>query len=475
MCTASAEVSAAGRFVQRGDHGIALAIHGAGVASDYAEQLLASLGLAVRREDGIADEHPALAWARSGAMLLTGRAGGPPQMCPFPLASCVDGALAAFIAVSGPTMGCNPTSAILSDRAALAGLRRNGAVSAGGATRLLRAADGWIAVTLARQADWDLVPAWLEEAGADTWPALEAVISRGAADACVERGRLIGLAVASAVQPRRRAPPWYAVVAEGEPAGDATARKPPLVVDFSSLWAGPLCTQLLQGVGARVIKVESLRRPDGARYGSTGFYDLLNGGKLSVALDFGTRSGTDQLRQLLEKADIVIEASRPRALRQLGIDSRAVVAERRGLTWLSLTGHGWAEPEGSWIAYGDDAGVAAGLSGALLDLVGEPLFCGDAIADPVAGVHAALLAMATHRRGGGRLVALSLRDVLGHCVGFALPGSEDGLGARWRDWRRVAEAAGVPDRLPAPRRPVERARALGADTAAVLAAHGIRC
>ncbi|MFA7270351.1 MAG: CoA transferase [Sterolibacterium sp.] len=433
------------------------------------------MGLLVCREHRAADEHPALAWVRSGAMTLTGRADGPPQMCPFPLASCVDGALAAFNAVSGATTGCNPTATILSERAALAGLRRNGAISASGSTRLLRAADGWIAVSLARQADWELVPAWLDGDYAETWPRLAALISRRAADVCVERGRLLGLAVASAVQPNLNPAPWFTVIAEGEPADDTVAEKPPLVVDLTSLWAGPLCTHLLQRAGAQVIKVESLQRPDGARNGSVDFFDLLNGGKLSVALDLRTPMGIHQLRQLLHRADIVIEASRPRALQQLGIDSRTIVAERKGLTWLSITGHGWAEPQGNWIAYGDDAGVAAGLSGALLDLVGEPMFCGDAIADPIAGVHAALLALASHRGGGGRLLAISLREVLSHCIRFALPDCGEKLHDRWRDWQRIAQVAAIPDSLPAARRPAERARALGADTFAVLADWGIRC
>jgi hypothetical protein len=45
---------------------------------------------------------------------------------------------------------------------------------------------------------------------------------------------------------------------------------------------------LLALAGARVVKVESTRRLDGARSGSSAFYDLLNAGKESVALDFAS-------------------------------------------------------------------------------------------------------------------------------------------------------------------------------------------
>ena len=100
-----------------------------------------------------------------------------------------------------------------------------------------------------------------------------------------------------------------------------------LVVDLSSLWAGPLCAQLLTAAGARTVKVESTSRPDGARRGPAPFYDLLHAGQDSVALDFRDHRDVDRLRTLLAAADIVIEASRPRALAQLGIDAAGM---RRG-------------------------------------------------------------------------------------------------------------------------------------------------
>ena len=49
------------------------------------------------------------------------------------------------------------------------------------------------------------------------------------------------------------------------PAAEFEIDPHPLVVDLSALWAGPLCAHLLGLAGARVVKVESLGRPDGAR------------------------------------------------------------------------------------------------------------------------------------------------------------------------------------------------------------------
>jgi hypothetical protein len=125
-----------------------IAIAGAGAASDYARRLLGDLGLPVSRIDGARDPHPALAWARSGAMALTGRADGLPRVPSGPLASCASGVARALSA-----LGAKPpadAAALLGERAATAGLARCGDVSAGGRCRLLRTADGHGALNLAR-------------------------------------------------------------------------------------------------------------------------------------------------------------------------------------------------------------------------------------------------------------------------------------------------------------------------------------
>lgn len=451
-------------------------LDGDGCATDYADRLLSSLGVDVRRDYRRADVHPAISWARSGAMSLTGRADGSPQMCPVPLASCVEGVLAAFTVIAGEHVAARlPGAAVLSEHAACAGLRRNGAISPGGGSRLLRTADGWLAVSLTRSADWELVPAWLEDAATASWDSVTETVGKRPAALLLERGRLLGLAVALAGQPSQAPVSWHAVMLDSAPGNATKNRERPLVIDLSSLWAGPLCGHLLQIAGAQVVKVESRRRPDGARNGSADFYNLLNHGKASVALDFAAPRGLDQLRRLLLKADIVIEASRPRALRQLGIDAEHLLAENPGLTWLSITGYGRSEPQANWIAYGDDAGVAAGLSGLLLDLTGNPIFCSDAIADPLTGLHAALAALASFRGGGGRLIALSLHDVLSHCSQFTLPDSSEAIRERWRDWRNVAQTAGMPAILPAARIAGGTARPLGADTSSILTAMEIPC
>lgn len=445
---------------------------GAHTARAWAEQLLLALGQRALRPLELPDEHPALTWAQSGLMALTGRRDGPPQMCPAPLAACADGALAALASLvpEGAFAGLRG-SQLLAERAAIAGHTRNGAISPGGSCRLLDTVDGRIALNLARDEDWSLLPAWLESDGVASWEAIGRAVRERPTAERVERGREIGLAVAFDEMPPGR-PEWSSIVgaAHGRdssgpavaPMGRSHRNASPLVVDLSSLWAGPLCGHLLRLAGAEVIKVEGTRRPDGARQGPRAFFDLLNGGKASVALDFPAAEGREALRRLLRRADIVVESSRPRALRQLGIHAEQLLRSNPRLTWISITGHGRGPERGNWIAYGDDAGVAAGLSAVMREATGQRLIVGDAIADPLTGLHAALAAWAGYRSGGAGLISLALSDVVSHCIGFDPP--EAGWAVRTGQWTRLLAQAGAAALAPRLRRPHGLARPLGAST-----------
>ncbi len=224
-----------------------------------------------------------------------------------------------------------------------------------------------------------------------------------------------------------------------------------VVVDLSSMWAGPLCARLLGLAGADVIKVETPGRPDGARAGERRFFDWLHGGHRSVVLDFRSESGRRALGALIAAADVVIEASRPRALAQLGL-APEMIPHREGQVWLSITGYGRGDPAASeLVAFGDDAAVAGGLvgwTGAGLRDDGdwndggdgdwdgaEPVFCADAIADPLTGLCGALAVARSVAGGGGELIDLSMRDVATVFAAAAVDHGPHSVRAGWR-WRR---------------------------------------
>ena len=379
----------------------------------HARRLLASLGIATEEIADDTEDHPHLVWARSGAMALTGASS--PMPIRAPLASAARGAFLALAALSPRVRTAFPSDfnpeTLLSERAAIAGLTRQGHRSCGGSCELMSTRDGVIALNLARDEDWEQLPALLADTAprAGDWAGLRHSLRRQRTERLLERGQLLGLAIADAVHsPAPR--PWF----QRQVPGDTPAPgHQPLVVDLSALWAGPLCGSLLAAAGGRVIKVESRQRPDGARQGPRAFFDLLNQGKESLALDLTSAQGQRQLAALIEQADIVIESSRPRALRQLGIDAEAIVRRQPGKLWISLTGYGRSHE--LRIAYGDDAGVAAGLSHLLFEDSGHYRFCGDAIADPLTGLHAAVAACAHWHGGRGGLLDISLVDVVRFC------------------------------------------------------------
>jgi hypothetical protein len=433
------------------------------------------------------EECPALGWAASGGMALTGHADGVPVVSPaagFGLLGLVVRQLAEATRATGLEVRADPAE-LLAGRAALAGFTRRGRVSAGGSARLMRAADGWCAVNLSRAEDVAAVPAVLGMLGTDStgeaWDALEAAAACTSAAELADAAQLLG--IPAAALPPRSAAVTAATPAPGPGVVSRLAGRSPgarlagaVVVDLSSMWAGPLCARLLGLAGAQVIKVETPDRPDGARAGDRRFFDWLHAAHRSVVVDFRSESGRSMLAALLEAADVVIEASRPRALAALGLapDMRR---HPDGQVWLSITGYGRAEADRDRVAFGDDAAVAGGLVGwtgnapAEGDAAGEPVFCADAIADPLTGLAGALAVARSVGAGGGELIDLSMRAVAAAYAAAPDPdhGSHevraDGSDTIVRCARLGREQMVLPPARPVPGSP---AADLGADTDAVL-------
>ena len=351
-----------------------------------------------------------LDWARSGLMHLTGAAVPVAPAAPvLARAALLTAAIAELSARTGSQLRLDPV-AVLASRASECGYSRHGTVSANGSCRLLPAADGWLAVNLARQADVLSLPALLgRELDGDTWTALGAHVASSAAADVAAAAQLLGIPAAVAGREPAKS---VAVRRAGEP-GDA----PRFVLDLSAMWAGPLCARILRGAGWRVLKVEDARRPDGARFGPPRFYSELHAGIPAVRLDFASAAGRSELARLASQAGIVVESSRPRALRRLGLIAEEWLTTAPGRVWVSVTGYGRDDPQ-QRVAFGDDAAVAGGLTGSLPD--GTPVFCGDAIADPLTGLHAGLAALAAVAAGGGFLIDAAMAGV---CADLARPGA----------------------------------------------------
>ncbi|MCJ0905404.1 CoA transferase [Rhodococcus sp. ARC_M6] len=375
-----------------------------------------------------------LDWLSSGIVPLTGSPGQPPRIPPGNAATLAR-SLGTF--VNKDIDGAR----LLSERAAFTGFTRNGAISVGGSCRILPTLDGWAAVSCARPDDPVLLGALISSnLTGDPWPAVSTWLSENPGSELAERAALLGLAGAP-------------IAPAQVPVPSPTTRRSvdgALVVDFSALWAGPLCAHLLGAAGARVVKVETATRPDGARQGNIEFYSLLHAGHESVVLDPSTTAGRSAMAALVECADIVIEASRPRALAGFGLDANAAVAS--GTTWISITAAGRDSPR---IGFGDDIAASSGLIAH--DGAGTPVFVGDAIADPLTGLLAAALAMSETPSGAGYLWDISMAGL----IASTLP-THPATKIQGYDPRSVA--------LPCKRASTGTAPPSGADTESVLRA-----
>ena len=322
-------------------------------------------------------------WAESGAMALPGPADGAPCAAPASVATAAHAAAADLatqtarwgrrVEIDGP--------ALLGERAAITHMARNGSVSVGGSARFVQAADGWFALNLPRPEDVAALPALVSrEVAPNDWASNEAGLRAMRRSDVVAQATLLGMAVGA---PGTDAPP----ASPGRELARGAARRPtpnPLVVDLTSLWAGPLAASLLRLSGARVVKVEGRSRPDGARAGAVAFYDLVNTGKECVDIDLQDLADVGLLHRLIAAADLVIEGSRPRVMDELGIHPAEIV--RSGTSWLSITAHGRTGAAADRVGFGDDAAV----SGGLLVAGAPPMFVADAVADPLAGLVAAV-------------------------------------------------------------------------------------
>ena len=466
--------------------GQSFTLTGQAPALDHARLLLESLGATVDAKP-VAAESAIADWAGSGAMALTGPAGGPPALAPGAPASALAGALAVFDLLTRARTGATaldlPGPGLLGERAALAGLSRQAPRSVGGAFRALRAADGWLGLSLARPDDIALLPALTggdlpsislapdslaredlsHAARAEgAWRAVSAWLAGRELGPVVAQARLLGLAAApvpAGPVPVRRPP---VLCSPGGPR-DHARLDAPLVVDLTSLWAGPLCAHLLGLAGATIVKVESRARPDGARAGTPAFFDLLHAGHLSVALDFGAPDDLAALGRLLARADVVLEASRPRALRQLGLDAEEYVAA--GAVWASLTGYGRTGEDAQRAGYGDDVAAAAGLVAYCGD---APYPVGDAIADPLAGAYAAAAVAAALLSPRGQLLDISMYDVAA-TAGNATTDPAEVVATGPGTWAVRTAQDLVPVGPPRARLPRSAAARLGQHTRAVLA------
>ena len=195
-----------------------------------------------------------------------------------------------------------------------------------------------------------------------------------------------------------------------------------VVADFSRVLAGPLATMMLADLGADVIKVE---RPgvgdDTRRWGppwtasTSAYFESANRSKRSVELDLDDPVDRAAARELVRRADVLVENFRTGALGDKGFGYDELAALNPRLVYCSVTGFG---SDGGAALPGYDFLVQAvgGLMSITGDPYGDPMKVGVALVDvltakdAVAGILAALYER--ERSGLGQHVEVNLLSSL---------------------------------------------------------------
>src|SRR5947207_12242602 len=129
--------------------------------------------------------------------------------------------------------------------------------------------------------------------------------------------------------------------------GEPTALDGLLVVDFTRVVAGPACTQTLADFGAEVIKIENPDGGDDTRSyehadlaGESAAFVSLNRNKRDIALDFTKPAARKVARELIARADVVVENFSSGVMENYGLDYASVVSTKPRLSYFWIFAYG---------------------------------------------------------------------------------------------------------------------------------------
>ena len=133
--------------------------------------------------------------------------------------------------------------------------------------------------------------------------------------------------------------------------GVPTALDGLLVVDFTRVVAGPACTQTLADFGAEVIKIENPDGGDDTRHyehadlaGESAAFVSLNRNKRGIALDLTKPEARDVARELIARADVVVENFSSGVMKKYGLDYASVAPTNPRLVYCSISAYGRQGP-----------------------------------------------------------------------------------------------------------------------------------
>jgi CoA:oxalate CoA-transferase len=209
-----------------------------------------------------------------------------------------------------------------------------------------------------------------------------------------------------------------------------------LVLDLTIFLSGPFATQLLGGLGARVLKLEQPGRGDPARanppyYGPHGVHSgrpaagdislsalKRNRNKESITLNLKHEEGQAIFRELARRADVLIENFAPGVMTRLGLDEAALRPLNPRLIYCSISGFGQDGPYRGVPAYDPVVQALSGLMTASGEPEGPPTKAGMSAADLAGSLYGAIgILAALYQRehdpeGAGQALDIAMLDGL---------------------------------------------------------------
>lgn len=229
------------------------------------------------------------------------------------------------------------------------------------------------------------------------------------------------------------------------------------IVDFTAYWAGPLPTAIMADLGAEVIKVESIQRPDQFRivavagdpaevYELSPPFNATNRNKLGLTLDLARPGGVRLFKELVRRSDAVVQNYSPRVMPQLELSYESLREVNPAIVMTSVSGFG---QDGPWRDYVSFAAIGEALSGisGLSGYTGEgALIHGVGVSDPFAGYLAAFATLAAvhnaRASGEGQHIDVSQLEASMQYIADALIEFE--FTGRTRDRATVDDSAMAP-------------------------------
>ena len=206
-----------------------------------------------------------------------------------------------------------------------------------------------------------------------------------------------------------------------------SARAKPLagvrILDFTWVLAGPFATRILADLGAEVIKIQTASRSQAANANEHPYFVMWNRGKRSVNLDMKHPKAAEIFRQLVKKADVVVENYSAGVLDRWGIGYETAKQWNDQIIYLGMAGAGQDGPWSDFVTFAPTIHALCGLTYLTNPPDRKDIGTGLALTDHTSGLSGAVAILealeARRRIGHGQYIDLSQLEVGAYLLGPA--------------------------------------------------------